>query len=188
MLEKLPEDRSRLFQAEIGPASIYGGTLDGFFFVDLNDQAGTYAGEIRVDGLKLEEGSSNLFGRPDIAGTTGIDTRFAGNVGEEGSTFGDGSFQIRNGNLARIPLIAGALINPFEGLNRRNNKIKEADSIFTIANLAFEFKGMGSLKLDSPTGEIFGKGKFSLIAPSTLSLNHKLSAEPHSSQTLPIDC
>lgn len=160
VLEKLPEDRSRLFQAEIGPASIYGGTLDGFFFVDLNDQAGTYAGEIRVDGLKLEEGSSNLFGRPDIAGTTGIDTRFAGNVGEGGSTFGDGSFQIRNGNLARIPLIAGALINPFEGLNRRNNKIKEADGIFTIANSAFEFKGMGSLKLDSPTGEIFGKGKF----------------------------
>ena len=160
VLERLPEDRSRLFQAEIGPASIYGGTLDGFFFVDLAQQDGTYAGEILIDGLQLEKGSSNLFGKSEIAGTTRIDTRFAGNVGESGSTYGDGSFSIRNGNLARIPLIAGALINPFEGLNRRNNKIKAADGEFIIANSAFEFKGMGSLKLDSPTGEIFGKGKF----------------------------
>lgn len=160
VLDRIPEDQSRLFQAEIGPASIYGGTLDGFFFVDLSGQDGTYAGEILVDDLKLEIGSDNLFGRPDIAGSTRIDTRFAGTVGLDGSTYGDGSFSIRNGNLARIPLIAGALINPFEGLNRRNNKIKEADGIFTIVNSAFEFKGMGSLKLDSPTGEIFGKGKF----------------------------
>ena len=160
VLDRLPNDRSRLFQAEIGPASIFGGTLDGFFFVDLRDADGTYAGEILVDGLKLEEGSGNLFGRSDIAGNTRIDTRFAGLVGVKGSTIGDGSFTISNGNLARIPLVAGALINPFEGLNRRNNKIKSAEGQFSIANSMFEFKGMGSLKLDSPTGAIFGKGKF----------------------------
>lgn len=160
VLDRIPSDRSRLFQAEIGPASIYGGTLDGFFFVDLGDLDGSYAGEILVDSLQLAEGSANLFGRPDIAGSTSIDTRFAGIVGVKGSTIGDGSFRISNGNLARIPLIAGALINPFEGLNRRNNKIKSAEGAFTIANSAFEFKGMGSLKLDSPTGAIFGKGKF----------------------------
>jgi len=119
VLDRLPVDRTRLFQAEIGPAGIYGGTLDGFFFVDLSDHEGTYAGEILVDDLQLEKGSGSLFGRSNIAGSTRIDTRFAGAVGIEGSTTGNGSFTISNGNLARIPLVAGALINPFEGLNRR---------------------------------------------------------------------
>ncbi|MDG2085167.1 MAG: hypothetical protein P8K66_09445 [Planctomycetota bacterium] len=160
VLDRLPSDTSRLFQAEIGPAGIYGGTLDGFFFVDLNEVGGNYAGEVLVKDLQLSEGSMRLFSKPDIAGETQISTRFTGQVGKRGSTVGDGFFAINSGNLARIPLIAGALINPLEGLNRSNNKISSARGAFTIHDSIFEFKGMGSLVLESPSGEIFGKGNF----------------------------
>ena len=160
VLDRLPNDTSRLFQAEIGPAGIYGGTLDGFFFVDLNEVGGNYAGEVLVKDLQLSEGSMRLFSKPDIAGETQISTRFTGQVGKRGSTVGDGFFAIKSGNLARIPLIAGALINPLEGLNRSNNKISSARGAFTIHDSIFEFKGMGSLVLESPSGEIFGKGNF----------------------------
>ena len=108
----------------------------------------------------ISEGSMRLFSKPDIAGETQISTRFTGQVGKRGSTVGDGFFAIKSGNLARIPLIAGALINPLEGLNRSNNKISSARGAFTIHDSIFEFKGMGSLVLESPSGEIFGKGNF----------------------------
>ncbi|NCF55959.1 MAG: hypothetical protein GWP41_06795 [Planctomycetia bacterium] len=160
VLDRLPNDTSRLFQAEIGPAGIYGGTLDGFFFVDLNEAGGNYAGEVLVKDLQLSECSMRLFSKPDIAGETQISTRFTGQVGKRGSTVGDGFFAITSGNLARIPLIAGALINPLEGLNRSNNKISSARGAFTIHDSIFEFKGMGSIVLKSTSGDIFGKGNF----------------------------
>ncbi|NRA76392.1 MAG: hypothetical protein HRU16_10665 [Planctomycetes bacterium] len=79
-------------------------------------------------------------------------------MGSAESIMGSGEFSIRKGLLAQIPLLAGAIINPFEGLNRNNNKIREADCHFSIHDQVFDFKGMGSIKLRSETGRILGRG------------------------------
>ncbi len=158
LIDQLPEDRSKLFQAEIGPAQIYGGPLDGFFFVDLSPQGGRFAGESSVSDIDLAQGSELLFKKGGVTGVAAGSVRVQGQVGFPDSILGDGSFSIRNGNLAQVPIVAGVLLNPFEGLNRRNNRIKEADCSFSIHDQLFEFKGMGSIKLKSPSGKILGKG------------------------------
>ena len=155
---RLPADRSKLFQAELGPCEIYGGPLDGFFFADLGQEHGSFAGEAILSDVDLSLGSELLFGKKGVRGTARGSVQVEGVVGSAESIMGNGEFSIRKGLLAQIPLLAGAIINPFEGLNRNNNKIREADCHFSIHDQVFDFKGMGSIKLRSETGRILGRG------------------------------
>ncbi|MEE2856504.1 MAG: AsmA family protein [Planctomycetota bacterium] len=158
LLNQMPLDRSQVFQAELGPSEIYGGPLDGFFFADLSPGEGRFAGETRVERVDLSLGSQMLFRKQGVKGIAEGAARVHGIVGSTDSILGNGAFSIRDGNLAQIPIIAGVLLNPFEGLNRRNNRIKKADCEFSIHDQLFEFKGMGSIRLSSPAGKILGKG------------------------------
>ncbi|MDE0960840.1 MAG: hypothetical protein OSB09_08675 [Planctomycetota bacterium] len=158
LIKKLPVDISHLFMAELGPSEIYGGSLDGFFFADLTPEGGRFAGETKITDINLSLGSEMLFRKPGVAGIATGSARVDGLVGSPDSILGNGFFSIRKGNLAQVPIIAGVLQNPFEGLNRRNNRIKEADFEFSIHDQLFEFKGMGSIRLSSPAGKILGKG------------------------------
>ncbi|MGE4618632.1 MAG: hypothetical protein AAEJ04_02345 [Planctomycetota bacterium] len=158
LLDKLPQDRSNVFQAELGPSDIYGGPLDGFFFADLNQNEGVFAGEANIEEVDLALGAEILFRKKDVRGDARGSVQVEGLVGSSESVTGSGEFSIRNGKLAQIPLLAGAIINPFEGLNRNNNRIKEADGNFTIHDQLFDFRGLGSIKLKSPTGKILGRG------------------------------
>jgi hypothetical protein len=99
-----------------------------------------------------------LFRKQGVKGIAEGAARVHGIVGSTDSILGNGAFSIRDGNLAQIPIVAGVLLNPFEGLNRRNNRIKKADCEFSIHDQLFEFKGMGSIRLSSPAGKILGKG------------------------------
>lgn len=156
--DRLPEDRSMLFQAELGPSEIYGGPLNGFFFADLKSDKGVFAGEADLTGVDLSLGSEILFRKTGVRGEAQGSANVEGIVGSPESVQGSGQFSIRNGKLATIPLLAGAIINPFEGLNRNNNRIKEADCSFVVHDQLFDFKGLGSIVLKSPTGRILGRG------------------------------
>ncbi|MGE4631424.1 MAG: AsmA family protein [Planctomycetota bacterium] len=158
LTSRLPVDRSNLFQAELGPCEIYGGPLDGFFFADLGHEHGGFAGEASLSNINLALGSELLFRKKGVRGTAQGEVRVEGLVGSPDSIIGGGEFSIREGSLAQIPLLAGAIINPFEGLNRSNNKVREADCKFSIHDQIFDFKGMGSIKLRSNTGRILGRG------------------------------
>jgi hypothetical protein len=158
LLKQVPVDETHLFMAELGTSEIYGGALDGFFFADLAPGGGRFAGETSVSDVDLSLGSEMLFRKPGVAGIAAGSARVQGLVGSPDSILGNGAFSIRNGNLAQVPIIAGVLQNPFEGLNRRNNRIKSADCKFSIHDQLFEFKGMGAIRLSSPAGKILGKG------------------------------
>ena len=147
-----------LFQAELGPSEIYGGPLNGFFFADLNPNEGVFAGEANLTNVDLSLGSEILFRKKGVRGEAQGSAKVEGIVGSPESVQGDGEFSIRNGKLVTIPLLAGAIINPFEGLNRNNNRIKEADCNFIIHDQIFDFQGLGSIILRSPTGKILGRG------------------------------
>ncbi|MEE2883015.1 MAG: hypothetical protein VYD70_04755 [Planctomycetota bacterium] len=158
IIQRLPADRSMLFQAELGPSEIYGGPLNGFFFADLNPNEGVFAGEANLTNVDLSLGSEILFRKKGVRGEAQGSAKVEGIVGSPESVQGDGEFSIRNGKLVTIPLLAGAIINPFEGLNRNNNRIKEADCNFIIHDQIFDFQGLGSIILRSPTGKILGRG------------------------------
>jgi hypothetical protein len=158
LIKQVPLDETHLFMAELGSSEIYGGALDGFFFADLAPGGGRFAGETSVSDIDLSLGSEMLFRKPGVAGIAAGSARVQGLVGSPDSILGNGAFSIRNGNLAQVPIVAGVLQNPFEGLNRRNNRIKSADCEFSIHDQLFEFKGMGAIRLSSPAGKILGKG------------------------------
>ncbi|MDE0958367.1 MAG: AsmA family protein [Planctomycetota bacterium] len=158
LIKQVPVDETHLFMAELGSSEIYGGVLDGFFFADLAPGGGRFAGETSVSDIDLSLGSEMLFRKPGVAGIAAGSARVQGLVGSPDSILGNGAFSIRHGNLAQVPIVAGVLQNPFEGLNRRNNRIKSADCEFSIHDQLFEFKGMGAIRLSSPAGKILGKG------------------------------
>ncbi len=158
IIDRLPDDRSMLFQAELGPSEIYGGPLNGFFFADLKSDKGVFAGEANITDADLALGSEILFRNQGVRGEARGSAQVEGIVGSPESVQGDGKFSIRNGKLAQIPLLAGAIINPLEGLNRNNNRIREADGNFVIHDQVFDFRGLGSILLKSATGKILGRG------------------------------
>jgi len=180
----LPSDRlvarcaesnvGKLFQASLGPSSLYGGRVDGFFFADLAD-SGVFAGEATVSGVDIRKGSADIFGVTGSAGIAQGEIFIGGETHNPKSLSGGGGFRVRNGNFTKIPMIAAIILNPLKGFNHHNNRIKEVDCNFRVEGQSFTVPDWEDLVLMSPSLRILGKGRMGfdtklnfILEPQTL--------------------
>jgi len=156
--ETLAPDRvEKVFQAAIGPAKMYGGDLDGFFYVDLADD-GMFGGEAECREVDLSLGSNDIFGTPDISGLASGQIQVRGRTQDAESMTGFGKIYVRAGKLSRIPALAAIFLNPLKGLSRGNQNVHKAEASYRIRDRKFVVEELGDLRLESEVVEILGKG------------------------------
>jgi hypothetical protein len=173
--EVLTPDRvQQVFQAAVGPAKMFEGDVNGFFYVDLADD-GLFGGEAECQNVNLAIGSNDIFGTPDIAGLASGQLQVRGKTQEPESMTGFGSVYVIAGKLSRIPAIAAIFLNPFKGLSSANLDIHKADAKYRIRDRKFVLEEWGDLRLESEVVTILGKGTLDfdneldlLLEPQTL--------------------
>lgn len=170
----LGSDSEKLFQASLGPSTLYGGRVDGFFFADLAE-TGLFAGEATASGIDIRKGSKDLFGVSGSAGIAQGEIFIGGETHDPKSLHGGGGFRVRDGNLTKIPMIAAIILNPLKGFNHHNNRIKKVDCNFNVEGQSFVIPDWEDLTLTSPSLRIQGKGRMGfdtglnlILEPQTL--------------------
>ena len=173
-------DVSKTFQASLGPASLFGGVLNGFFFVDLKE-GGRFGGEAEADGIRLEEGGKDLFGTSDIAGNAYGALQLRGLADDLDSMIGLGYAGIRQGRLTKIPILAAIILNPLQGFSKDNLHFDKATvKRYRVADRQIIIDDWGDLLLESPIINVKGKGSLSFDSELDLVL------EPQTLGGLPI--
>ncbi|MBI4604278.1 MAG: hypothetical protein HY721_20150 [Planctomycetes bacterium] len=121
MLERLAGDKVKdTFQMLVHSSDLYGGTVDGFLYVD----GGAYrdlAGDFVAQGLQLSRAAGDVFGvaGADAAGTAKGKIQFRGSTGDVLSITGKGEGTIEKAKLVEVPLFLGMLSGLFgEGSSR----------------------------------------------------------------------
>ncbi len=174
--ERLTEDRvEKVFQASIGPASLFGGQVDGFFFADLSED-GDFGGEAECKDVDLSLGGTDLFSTEDIAGLANGDLQVRGLTQEVNSMRGFGKARVRSARLSKIPALAALFLNPLAGMSSANLHFHKAEvERFEIEDRKIWVRELGQLKLESPVVNVHGQGYVSfdseidmILEPQTL--------------------
>ncbi len=174
LIAKFPDRVEQVFQAAIGPATMYGGELNGFFFVDLADD-GRFKGEAECRGLDLSKGSMDIFGTKDIAGIANGRVDVEGRTKDAESMVGLGLVEVTAARLSRVPALAAVFLNPLKALSRENQNFHKAEAKFLIRDQRFDMVELGDLRLVSEVVEVLGKGTLNfenyidlILEPQTL--------------------
>jgi len=174
--ERLTEDRvEKVFQASIGPANLFGGKVDGFFFVDLSED-GDLGGEAECQDVDLSLGGTDLFNTEDIAGLANGDLQIRGLTQDVNSMRGFGKARVRAARLSKIPALAALFLNPLAGMSSSNLHFHKAEvERFEIEDRKIWVRELGQLKLESPVVNVHGQGYVSfdseidmILEPQTL--------------------
>ncbi|MCA8959435.1 MAG: hypothetical protein KDC38_02930 [Planctomycetes bacterium] len=174
-----PNQTKKALQAYIRDADVYGGSLRGFFFVDV-DRNKDFMGSYLAEGIDLSIGGGEIFKSEGIQGRADGEVIFSGAIDAPDRLWGEGRFGISNARLTQIPLMANVLRNPlfglFEGLDREQNFVREVRGNFTIEPNRFRVHDYGDLELKTGSGVTF-RGKGSL----DFDLNIDMLLEPQGS-------
>ena len=168
-------DVSKVFQASIGPSRIFGGELNGFFFVDLAE-GGDFAGEAECEQVDLSIGGEDIFGTEDISGIAEGVLQLRGKTQDVDSMNGFGFGKIYSARLTKIPALAAIFLNPLAGLSEENLHFHKAVlERFEIRDQKILIEHLGDLRLESPVVNLHGRGSLSfeseldlLLEPQTL--------------------
>lgn len=154
----LDADVTKTFQASLGPAALFGGTLDGFFFADLKE-GGSFGGEAEAEGILLEEGGEDLFGTKDTAGTAYGALQLRGATDDVDSLIGLGYAGIRDGRLTKIPALAAIILNPLQGFSKENLHFEKATvKRYRVADRRIVIDDWDDFVLESPIINLKGRG------------------------------
>ena len=171
----LERDISKVFQASIGPAQLFGGDLNGFFFVDLVEN-GDFAGEAECEELNLALGGEDLFGTEEISGLAEGVLQLRGKTQDIDSMNGFGFAKVYSARLKKIPALAALFLNPLAGFSDDSLHFHKADiERFEVRNQKIIIENLGDLRLESPVINIHGRGSLGfdseldlLLEPQTL--------------------
>ena len=171
----MERDVSKVFQASIGPAQLFGGDLNGFFFVDLAEN-GDFAGEAECEGLNLALGGEDLFGTKEISGIAEGVVQLRGKTRDIDSMNGFGFANVYSARLKKIPALAALFLNPLAGLSDESLHFHKADvKRYVVRNQKIYIENLGDLRLESPVINIHGRGSLGfdgeldlLLEPQTL--------------------
>lgn len=157
-VEALTEgDVKQVFQAALGPAKLFEGDLNGFFYVDLAD-GGDFGGEAEATDVDLSVGSEDIFRTPDTEGLATGTVQVRGKTDDVTTMTGFGDVRVRDAKLSRIPALAAVILNPLKGFSADNQRFDEANARYRIGDERFIIDTMGDLVLESPVVNIHGKG------------------------------
>ncbi|MEE8141948.1 MAG: AsmA family protein, partial [Planctomycetota bacterium] len=154
-----PNQVRQVLQVNLDTADIYNGKLQGFFFVDVGSRKDFYA-DAQVWDMDLKVGEKDLFRGKGAAGLASGHVTFGGVTDRPKTLTGSGTFEIRQGKLQQIPMVAALILNPLItlALEPEDRFIEEVDAEFRIEGDRFIVDNYADFKLRSNVLEIRGKG------------------------------
>jgi len=174
-LDRLDKSKvSHTFQMSVHSGSLYGGSIDGFLYVDTGD-AGDFGGDFSARGLEVGRAAKDVFGVDGgkVAGTASGKVRFLGRTGGIGTLVGEGDGVIENAQLLEIPLFVQLLgilkLDIFQAKERKF--FNEIRLPFRIGAGRFH---VSDLRIKSPSLSLAGDGTMSFDGELDLRLRPRV--------------
>lgn len=173
LLERLRSEKiSDTFQVHVRSGKLYGGTLEGFLFVDVGTRH-DFGGEFVADGVQVSLSAKDVFklSAQDVSGEAEGEVSFNGTTGDIASIKGAGKGVIQEANLGKLPLILSlaSLLRLSPTLDPRVRQFSMEfaieDEKFVCAADAISIRGDG-LRLDGKGTMDFGGSLDLLMTPS----------------------
>lgn len=163
-----PETLRGTLQVSLGPASLFGGKVRGYFYTDLGDLH-DMRGHFLADGIDLAKAAVEVFElEPNRAAGSGSgEVQFRGLTGSPSSILGVGKIQVTGGNFAGIPLFSSLFDLAFPGWSGSLN-FNALEAQFAIKDEQFQTTG-DRIVLRGPGLNLRGDGNMNFY--ETIDLN-----------------
>jgi len=169
-----PDKAVDAFQMVIHSPDLYGGTVDGFLYVDLgpkNDFGGSFVGK----DLQVATAAEDVFGAKGT-GTSGAasgEIEFTGRLSDLGSIAGRGEGRIAEARLVELPLFFGLLSTIF-GEDSSRHYFTGVNLKYRIAEGKFAADSGNGIEILSPGLKLFGGGTMDFAGNLDLMLEPRL--------------
>jgi hypothetical protein len=156
-------------QIRVDPAGLYGGTVRGFTYVNL-DEPGVLSGHFTCEKLDIQRAARGIHEneRLQTSGAGNGEVRFSGRTGAPETLTGGGWIRIEGAHFADLPLFSRALeaVSASEGAGLGFNRLR---TDFKIKDEKFEVDD-GDLVLQGPSMNLRGQGTMDFYGMLDLSL------------------